>query len=390
MAEPRIPFNRAWQSGRELEYMAQALASGHLSGDGPFTRRCAEVLHNDFGLEHVLLTTSCTDALEMSALLLDLEPGDEVIVPSFTFVSTVNAFLLLGAKPVFVDVDRATLNIDPRLVKEHITERTRAVVVVHYAGVACDMDEITTLAEAHSIMVIEDNAHGLGGTYCGQPLGSFGALSALSFHETKNFTCGEGGALVVNDTSLVERAEIVREKGTDRSRFIRGEVDKYGWVDVGSSFLPADVLAAHLLAQLESKRFIEGRRRAIWERYHEALDTWTAGWGIELPSVPSDREQAHHMYYMLMPDLASRTQLIERLREKGIQASFHYLPLHLSPMGERLGYEAGACPVTEDVCDRLVRLPFFTGLTNEEQDDVVAEVEAAVTGKRTKAPALSS
>ena len=390
MAEPRIPFNRPWQSGRELEYMGEALASGRLSGDGPFTRRCAEVLRRDFGLGHVLLTTSCTDALEMSALLLDLQPGDEVIVPSFTFVSTVNAFLLLGAKPVFVDVDRDTLNIDPRLVKEHITERTRAVVVVHYAGVACDMDEITTLAEAHSLVVVEDNAHGLGGTYWGQPLGSFGALAALSFHETKNYTCGEGGALVVNDPSLLERAEIVREKGTDRSRFIRGEVDKYGWVDVGSSFLPADTLAAHLLAQLESKAFIEGRRRAIWDRYHAALGAWVPDWGIELASVPSDRQQAHHMYYMLMPDLASRTQLIDRLKARGIQASFHYLPLHLSSMGRRLGHGVGDCPVTEDVCDRLVRLPFYTGLTPEEQEEVLVEVEAAVTGKRTKEPALSS
>lgn len=389
MGDIRIPFNRPWQSGRELEYMAEALRSGHLSGDGPFTRRCAEALRVGFGQEHALLTTSCTDALEMCALLLDLRPGDEVIVPSFTFVSTVNAFLLLGAVPVFVDVDPVTLNLDPHLVKESITERTRAVVVVHYAGVGCEMDEIGALAAAHGLTVIEDNAHGLGGAYRGRPLGTFGALSALSFHETKNFTCGEGGALVVNDEALLARAEVIREKGTDRSRFMRGEVNKYGWVDVGSSFLPSDLLAAHLLAQLEARSFIEEQRRAIWWRYREALGRWTSSWGIELPSVPADRDQAYHMFYLLMPNRPSRDELIDRLRARGIQAAFHYLPLHLSTMGRRLGSRPGDCPVTEDICGRLVRLPFYTGLTAVEQDEVSDAVESAVTGARRAEPALT-
>lgn len=368
--------------------MAQALGSGHLSGDGPFTRRCGEVLRTEFGHEHALLTTSCTDALEMSSLLLELRPGDEVIVPSFTFVSTVNAFVLLGAKPVFVDVDPRTLNVDARTIQEHMTERTRAVVVVHYAGVGCDMDEITALAEAHSLMLIEDNAHGLGGSYRGRPLGSFGAVAALSFHETKNFTCGEGGALVVNDSSLLDRAQIIREKGTNRAQFILGKVDKYSWVDIGSSFLPADLLAAVLLAQLESKEHIEHRRKSIWTRYHQALGCWAHDWGIELPYVPADREQAYHMYYMLMPDTESRDLLIERLGQRGIQAVFHYLPLHLSQMGRRLGFREGDCPITENLCGRLVRLPFFTGLSPEDQDEVVTEVHAAVTGSTTRKPAI--
>lgn len=381
MTNPRIPFNRPWRSGTELAYISEAISSGHLAGDGPFTKRCYEVLRDDFGYDKVLLTTSCTDALEMSALLIGLGPGDEVLVPSFTFVSTVNAFVLFGATPVFVDVDPLTLNIDPRLIKERITERTRAVVVVHYAGIGCDMDEIDALADAHGIMVIEDNAHGLGGSYCGQPLGTFGALAALSFHETKNFTCGEGGALVINDESLAERAEFIREKGTDRSKFIRGEVDKYGWVDVGSSFLPSDLLAAHLLAQLQEKEFIEQRRKAIWDRYYEELAGWARTVCAVLPHVPSDRSQAFHMFHMLMPDCETRNSLIDGLKARGIQATFHYLPLHLSPMGRRFGYAIGDCPVTENICDRLVRLPFFTGMTIEEQDQVVAAVRHVSTGK---------
>jgi len=375
MSDLRIPFNRPWQSGRELQYITEAIESGHLSGDGTFTKRCHEELKTAFGLNRGLLTTSCTAALEMSALLLDLRPGDEVIMPSFTFVSTANAFLIHGASPVFVDVEPQTLNIDARLIRERITERTRAIVVVHYAGVGCDMREICEIADENDLMVIEDNAHGLGGTYRGEPLGSFGTLATLSFHETKNFSCGEGGALIINNASLLERAEIIREKGTDRSRFFRGQVAKYGWVDVGSSFLPSEILAAYLLAQLEAKWTIQTQRQMIWNHYNEELFDWADASGVALPYVPSQCQQAFHMFYMLMPSLDARTQLISRLKEIGILAVFHYLPLHLSVMGRRLGYSIGDHPVTEDICDRLVRLPFYTGLTRREQESVIQAVQ---------------
>jgi dTDP-4-amino-4,6-dideoxygalactose transaminase len=370
----RIPFNWPWQTGRELDYITEVIQSGVLSGDGPFTHRCQDALQMAFGHNHTLLTTSCTDALEMCALLLDLQPGDEVIVPSFTFVSTANAFLIHGAKPVFVDIEPQTLNIDSRLIRRAITERTRAIIVVHYAGVGCDMDEIGAIADAHGLAVIEDNAHGLGGLYRGQVLGSLGELATLSFHETKNYTCGEGGALIINDESFLERAEIVREKGTDRSRFFRGQVDKYGWVDVGSSFLPSEILAAHLLAQLEAKATIQAKRKAIWHRYDDELAEWAAACGVVLPTVPADRQQAFHMFYMLMPTPDARRLLIERLKQQSMLAVFHYLPLHLSRMGRLLGYSDGDCPVTEEICDRLVRLPFFTGLLPSDQDDVVNAV----------------
>lgn len=358
--------------------MSEAVASGHLSGDGPFTRRCHEELERAFGLEHPLLTTSCTAALEMSALLLALEPGDEVIMPSFTFVSTANAFLIHGGVPIFVDIDRDTLNIDAHLIAERITERTRAIVVVHYAGVACDMQAIGAIAEAHGLMVIEDNAHGLGGSYQDRPLGSFGDLATLSFHETKNFTCGEGGALIVNNASLRDRAEIIREKGTDRSRFFRGEVAKYGWVDLGSSYLPSEILAAYLLAQLEAKPTIQKNREMIWHRYSDSLHEWAHVSSVVLPSIPGDRQQAFHMFYMLMPSLKARTSLIEQLKERDILAVFHYLPLHLSIMGRKLGYSPGDCPVTEDISDRLVRLPFYTGLTIDDQEAVIDAVTVSL------------
>jgi dTDP-4-amino-4,6-dideoxygalactose transaminase len=374
MTSYRIPFNWPWQAGRELEYITDVIRSGHLAGDGPFSRRCQDVLRSEFGQNHALLTTSCTDALEMCALLLDLRSGDEIIVPSFTFVSTANAFLIHGARPVFVDVDPHTLNIDPQCIRSAITNNTRAIVVVHYAGVGCEMREILEIARAHNLPVIEDNAHGLGGTYRGVPLGTFGSLSTLSFHETKNFACGEGGALVVNDESLMERAEIIREKGTDRSRFFRGLVDKYGWVDVGSSFLPSEILAAHLLAQLEAKTTIQSQRESIWRQYDEGLAEWAAAAGVSTPRVPEDRRQAFHMYQMLLPSPGGRDLLIEHLKRCGILAVFHYLPLHLSKMGRFLGYTEGDCPVTEDICDRLVRLPFYTGLASEQQAEVITEV----------------
>ncbi|HVA10525.1 MAG TPA: dTDP-4-amino-4,6-dideoxygalactose transaminase [Acidimicrobiales bacterium] len=377
MAKYRIPFNRPWLSGHEQAYITEALHGGHLSGDGPFTERCQRVLRRSFGHESTLLTTSCTDALEMTALLMKLQPGDEVIMPSFTFVSTANAFVLHGAQPIFVDIEPSTLNIDHRLIEERISDRTRAIVVVHYAGVGCDMAAIDSIARRHGLMVIEDNAHGLGGSLDGQPLGSFGHLATLSFHETKNFSCGEGGALIVNDESLLERAEIIREKGTDRSRFFRGQSDKYGWVDLGSSFLLSDLLAAPLLAQLEAKTTIQARRDRIWNRYMEGLLDWAVSSGVALPCVPPDRQQAFHMFYMIMPTSEARIALIARLARRGILAVFHYLPLHLSVMGRRLGGREGDCPITEGVCDRLVRLPYFTGLSSDDQCEVIDAVKAA-------------
>lgn len=369
----RIPFNRPSLSGREIEYVRDAIARGHISGNGWYTRRCEALLSEILGGSPVLLTTSCTHALEMAALLLDLGPGDEVILPSFTFVSTANAFVLRGAKPVFVDVLPGTLNIDAAGIAAAITEKTRAVVVVHYGGLACDMDAI--MAIAGPLPVIEDNAHGLFGTYHGRPLGCLGAMSALSFHETKNVSCGEGGALVLNQPSLVARAEMIREKGTDRNRFFRGEVDKYTWRDVGSSYVPSDMLSAFLLAQLEMRHTIQDARRAIWERYHSELGIWARRRGAELPPLPpADTTPSSHLFYLIMPSGQERDALIAHLKGRGIQAVFHYVPLHLSEMGRRLGGKPGDCPVTEAVSDRLVRLPFFTSLTPGEQTSVIDAV----------------
>jgi dTDP-4-amino-4,6-dideoxygalactose transaminase len=366
-----IPFNRAAVTGRELEYIRQAIERGPISGDGPFTRACHAELEAATGARRVLLTTSCTHALEMAALLLDLQPGDEVICPAFTFVSTINAFALRGARPVFVDIRADTLNLDERLVERAMTPRTRAIVLVHYAGVACDMDAVMAIAARHGVPVVEDNAHGLFGCYRGRPLGSFGALSTLSFHETKNVTCGEGGALAINDPRFFERAEILREKGTNRSRFFRGEIDRYTWVDLGSSYLPSDLLAAHLLAQLEAREAIQLRRQAIWHRYARELAAWAAATGARLPIVPDASEHPAHLFYVLMPSLAARTALIAHMRARRILLVFHYQPLHLSDMGRRLGGAPGQYPVTEDVADRLVRLPLFYQLTDEEQGAVI-------------------
>jgi dTDP-4-amino-4,6-dideoxygalactose transaminase len=371
-----IPFNKPAMTGRELEYMQQALANGHISGDGAFSRRCHEALQAESGAARVLLTTSCTHALEMAALLLDLRPGDEVICPAFTFVSTVNAVALRGARPVFVDIRADTLNLDERLVEAAITPRTRAILVVHYAGVACEMDAIVALARRHGLAVVEDNAHGLFGRYRGRPLGSFGALSTLSFHETKNLTCGEGGALVINDPGMVERAEILREKGTNRARFFRGQVDKYTWVDVGSSYLPSDLLAAYLWAQLEAKGRIQARRQAIWARYAAALAPWAAAAGVRLPVVPAHCEHPAHLFYLLLPSLEARQALIAHLKARQILAVFHYQPLHLSEMGVALGGRPGQCPVTEEVADRLVRLPFYLSLDDADQARVIDGVTA--------------
>ncbi len=380
MSAYRIPFNRPCQIGAESEYAAQALRSPNWSGDGPFTKRCHALLASATGAKKSLLTTSCTHALEMAALLLDLKPGDEVIVPSFTFVSTANAFLVHGAKPVFVDVRPDTLNLDERIVERAITPRTRAIVVVHYAGVACEMDAFVEIAARRRLMLIEDNAHGLYGAYKGRPLGSFGRLATLSFHETKNFSCGEGGALLINDPALVQRAEIIREKGTNRSRFFRGEVDKYSWVDKGSSYLPSDLLAAVLCAQLEQADRVQSQRRAIWERYRANLSAWAPARGIRLPIVPDYCGCAWHMFYVLMPDEPTRARVIAALKQRGILSVFHYLPLHLSDVGRSLGGKPGDCPVTEDVSERLLRLPMFFDLSLDEVDEVCTAFREAVDG----------
>lgn len=371
----KIPFNRPTLVGPEFDYIRQAIDIGKISGDGPFTKKCHALLQESLGVSKVLLTTSCTHALEMSALLLDIQPGDEVIVPSFTFVTSINAFVLRGAKPVFVDIRPDTLNIDESKIEAAITPRTRAIVVVHYAGVGCEMDTIMDIASRHNIPVVEDNAHGLFGKYKGQHLGTFGVLATQSFHETKNFQCGEGGALLINDPQHAERAEIIREKGTNRSRFFRGQVDKYTWVDLGSSYLPSDMLAAFLYAQLEARETIQSKRQHIWERYNQDLCQWAEQNDVRLPVVPSYCEQTYHMFYLLMPSLERRQAFIAHLKDDGILAVFHYLPLHLSDMGRQFGGEQGDHPVTEDISDRLVRLPFYHGLAGEDLATVINTVK---------------
>jgi dTDP-4-amino-4,6-dideoxygalactose transaminase len=367
-----IPFNRPTIAPKQLEYMREAVENGHTHGDGPFGRRAEELLAAATGAKRVLLTTSCTHALEMSALLLDVAPGDEVIVPAFTFVSTINAFVLRGAKPIFCDVRPDTLNLDEKIVAAKVTSRTKAIVPVHYAGVGCEMSAMPS-----GIPIVEDNAHGLFGAYRGRALGSFGAVATLSFHETKNFSCGEGGALLINDDSLIERAEILREKGTNRRRFLRGQVDKYTWVDLGSSWIVSDVLAAALVAQLETRESIQTRRQRVWKRYAEELADWAKSNGTQLPTIPPHCAQSWHLFYLLLPDLVRRTAFIEHLRRSHIQAVFHYQPLHLSPMGQKLsGARAGDCPVTERVADTLVRLPLWADLRDEDISRVIDAVRS--------------
>ncbi len=368
-----IPFNKPMMVGAEMEYIQAALHNLHVSGDGAFTKQTHAWLENTIGAKKALLTTSCTHALEMSAILLDIQPGDEVIVPAFTFVSTVNAFVLRGAKPIFADIRPDTLNMDETKLEALITPHTRAIVPVHYAGVACEMDAIMAIANRHGIAVVEDNAHGLLAQYKGKNLGTFGAMATQSFHETKNFHCGEGGALLINDPQYVERAEIIREKGTNRSRFFRGQVDKYTWVDVGSSYLPSDMLAAYLYAQFEQREYIQSSRAQAWRLYAEHLSDWAEEHRVQLPTVPAHVEQAYHMFYMLLPSLEVRTKIIAHLKERGIQTVFHYLPLNVSDMGKAFGGKAGDCPVTEDVSDRLLRLPFYNTLS---ESDVMQVVEA--------------
>jgi len=370
-ATATIPFNRPYAGGKEYEYIRQAIENGHVSGNGPFTRQCQKMLEELLGVPKVLLTTSCTDALELAALLIDIQPGDEVIVPSFTFVSTVNAFVLRGARPVFLDIRADTLNLDEAQIGAAIGPNTRAIVPVHYAGVGCEMEKILEIAACFDIPVVEDNAHGLFGEYRGKLLGTFGALATLSFHETKNISCGEGGALVINDTRLTERAEILRDKGTNRSRFLRGQVDKYTWVDVGSSFLPSDILAAFLYAQLERWESIQAARSRVWNYYANHLSGWARSEGVLLPRVPAHCEQSYHMFYMLMPEARMRDALIAHLKQHGILSVFHYQPLHLSEMGRVCAAREPHCPVTEDASARLIRLPFFNELTPDDQALIV-------------------
>jgi dTDP-4-amino-4,6-dideoxygalactose transaminase len=366
-----IPFNRPCLAGNEYKYIAEAIANGHASGDGPFTRRCHELLEKELGAAKVLLTTSCTHALEMAAILLDCGPGDEVILPSFTFVSTANAFVLRGARIVFCDIRPDTLNLDEAKLEELVTERTKAIVPVHYAGVACEMDAICAIARRHGARIVEDNAHALFGRYRGKHTGTFGAMATQSFHETKNVTCGEGGALVVNDPGLVERALIVREKGTNRSQFFRGQVDKYTWVDIGSSYLPSDLLAAFLLAQLEAREEIQKKRQRIWSFYEQHLRDWAIQRGVRMPEVPAQCEQTYHMFYLILPSFEYRQALIAHLKASGILSVFHYVPLHLSEMGRQWAAREASCPVTEDLSQRLLRLPFYNDLTEADQTRVV-------------------
>ncbi|GAA2411581.1 dTDP-4-amino-4,6-dideoxygalactose transaminase [Actinomadura vinacea] len=378
-AAGRVPFNRPYATGKEAAYMAEAVRSGATGGDGPFTRRATAHVAALAGAPRALLTTSCTHALELTALLLELREGDEVVMPSFTFTSTANAYALRGAVPVFVDIRPDTLNIDERLIEDAITERTRAIVVVHYAGVPCEMDAVLAVAERHGIPVVEDNAHGLGGAYRGRPLGSLGAMATQSFHTTKNVQCGEGGALVINDERFADRAEILREKGTDRSRFIRREVDKYRWRDIGSSYLLSDVLAAFLLAQLEAFHDIQARRGRVWDAYHDRLAAWADANGVRRPTVPEGTAHPAHLYYLLPETPAGGGALIEQLARHGVQATSHYQPLHDAPAGIRYGRVApGGCPVTERTAAAVVRLPLFAGMSERQLDRVVAAVARSV------------
>ena len=370
-----IPFNRISTVGTESRYIKDAFDSGHIAGDGPCTVRCHRLLEHVLGIPKVLLTTSCTHALEMAALLLDVKPEDEVIIPSFAFVSTANAFLLRGAKPIFVDVRPDTLNLDEELLESQISPRTKVIVPVHYAGVGCEMDSIISTAAKHGVSVVEDNAHGLFGRFRGKYLGTFGAMATQSFHETKNFSCGEGGALLISDTRYIERAEIIREKGTNRSRFYRGQVDKYTWLDLGSSYLPSDILAAFLYAQLEVRDQIQAKRKQIWWHYWERLKDWANEHGVRLPVIPQHCDHPYHMFYIILPALEARQALIQHLKERDILAVFHYLPLHLSEMGRRLGGKPGDCPVTEDISDRLLRLPFYSEMSESDQEQVIESIK---------------
>jgi dTDP-4-amino-4,6-dideoxygalactose transaminase len=374
----KIPFNKPYLTGKELGYIQESLKSGNIVGNGGFTKKCESLMEKIFGAKKVLLTGSCTDAIEMASLLANLETDDEVIVPSFTFVSTVNAFILRGAKPIFVDIREDTLNMDETKIEEKITDRTKAIFPVHYAGVSCEMDTIMDIAGRYKLSVVEDAAQGVYAKYKGKYLGAIGNLGTYSFHGTKNYTCGEGGALVINDESLIERAEILREKGTNRSKFLRGEIDKYTWVDVGSSFLLSDVLASFLYAQLENLDEINRKRKAIFEFYYENLKELEEAGELRLPIIPDGCETNYHLFYILLHSEEKRNFLMDQLKDAGIQAVFHYVPLHNSPMGMRFGYRDGDLPLTESLSGRLLRLPFYADLELEEQKFIVNMVKKII------------
>ena len=372
-----VPFNQSSQQGNELDYIHHTISNGQVAGDQTFSKKCQSLLEDTLGVQKALISTSCTHALEMAAFLLKIKPNDEVIIPAFTFVSTANAFVLRGARPVFCDIRPDTLNLDESKLESLITKQTRAIVVVHYAGVGCEMDKILEIANHHGIAVVEDNAHGLFGKYRGRWLGTFGCLATQSFHETKNITCGEGGALLINKQELIERAEIIREKGTDRTRFFRGQVDKYSWVDIGSSYVMSDILAAFLYGQLEKWQEIQKKRKNIWKRYNEELTHWSEQNGVRRPVVPEHCDQAYHMYYLLMPSAECRSKFIAQLKDNGVMAVFHYLPLNSSTFALRMvekDWQKSQCPVTEHVADCLVRLPFYTNMSHDDQTRVIEAV----------------
>ena len=372
-----IPFNKPYMTGKELWYISQAHASGHLAGDGQFTKKCSAWLEQLIGCQKALLTHSCTGALEIAAILADVQPGDEVIMPSYTFVSTANAFVLRGATPVFVDIREDTLNIDETKIEAAITPKTKVIMPVHYAGVSCEMDTIMDIAQRHNLLVIEDAAQGIMSTYKGRPLGSIGHMAALSFHETKNIISGEGGALLINDPRFVERAEIIREKGTNRSQFFRGQVDKYTWVDIGSSYLPGEIVAAFLWAQMEEANSITKRRLDIWANYHQRFESLEKTGKVRRPVVPQDCVHNAHMYYLLLPSLALRSIFIEQLKSKGVQTVFHYIPLHSSHLGNNIGRVVGDMKHTNSVGDQLVRLPLWLGL-EERLSEVIEAAQSLI------------
>ena len=366
-----IPFNKTYLVGKEIKYIQDSIKSGNIIGDANYSRKCENLMQRTFNAKKILLTGSCTQALEMASILIELKPGDEVIVPSFTFVSTVNAFILIGAKPIFVDIREDTLNLDESKIEEKITNKTKAIFPVHYNGVACEMDTIMDIAERHNIFVVEDAAQGVNAAYNNQYLGTIGDLGTYSFHGTKNYTCGEGGAIVINNDEFIERAEIIREKGTNRSKFLQGEIDKYTWVDIGSSYLLSDILAAFLYAQLEHLEEIKKKRKEIFELYYKNLKELEKEGKLRLPIVPVNCEINYHTFYILLPSEEKRNSLMENLKNTGIRAFFHYIPLHTSTMGVKFGYREGDLPVTESISGRLLRLPFYPELRKDKQEFII-------------------
>jgi len=372
----KIPFNKSSLTGHEMEYMAALLRKGDLSSDGEFSQKCTALLEQKYSIHRVLLTPSCTSALEMAGMLCDLRPGDEVILPSYTFPSTANAIVRLGAIPVFVDIRPDTLNIDEDLIEVAITDRTKAIIAVHYAGVSCNMDRLVALARKYELTLLEDAAQGVNAFTDNQALGSIGALGAYSFHSTKNYGCGEGGALCVNSPALVERAEIIREKGTNRTKFLRGDIDRYSWVDIGSSYVPSEIVSAFLLAQLETIESTTQKRKTIFEFYNYHLNHLQDYGLMRLPFIPRNCRTNYHLYYLLLPTAELRTELMTYLNEMEIGATSHYVPLHTSPMGRTFGYETGDLPVTEDLSKRLLRLPIYPNLSEPEQMKIISEIKS--------------